>query len=166
MSEILRKNESITEKIQNIELIKMKIEDIPQIAEIFISYWGTMCLYSDYEFERIISQNISYVYKINDEVIAFCLMEYIFEEDEVNIDLLCVKKEFKGNHLGEKLLSFCINYCLELECSNFTLQVSTKNVPALNLYRKLGFVVSGFLKNYYDDEAPGERDAYSMVLNI
>ena len=162
---LIRKDISV-EMIQNLEPVKMKIEDLPQIAEIYISYWGTMCLYPDTTFERIIRQDLSYVYKIKDEVIAFCLMEYEYLKDTVNVDLLCVKKEFKGNKLGKKLLSFCINYCNELEYKNFALHVSTTNTPAFNLYQKLGFVIIGFIEKYYSDEAPEDSDAYFMTLNM
>ena len=166
MSEEIRQNEIITEKIKNIEPTRMRIEDIPQIADIFISYWGTMCLYEDYVFEGIIRQNLSYVYKIDDEIIAFCLVEYKYATDTIVISLLCVKKEYKGNHLGKNLLSFCINNCNELELNNFALHVSTTNTPALKLYTKLGFVITDFIKHYYRDEAPEDSDAYLMTLNM
>ena len=58
MGEELKEKLFIERKIKNTNPIKMKIEDVPQIAEIFISYWGTKCLYHDTEFERIINQNL------------------------------------------------------------------------------------------------------------
>ena len=144
----------------------MKIEDIPQVAEIFISYWGTMCLYHDTVFERIINQNISFVYKIQNEVIAFCLMEYNDINDIVEVDLLCVKKEFRGCHLGKSILSFSINFCRRLNLKNFSLHVSTTNMPALNLYKKLGFVICGYNERYYKDEKPEDSNAYLMKMCI
>ena len=166
MGERNEQREFIANLIENIPPVKMTIEDLPQIAEIFISYWGTKGLYRDVEFERIINQDISFVYKINDEVIAFCLIEYLYEKDTVEIDLLCVKREFKGNHLGKSLLSYCINYCNELDFKNFALHVSTTNTPAFNLYKKLGFVIKDFIQQYYDDEKPEDSDAYLMTLNM
>ena len=166
MGERNEQRELIANLIENIPPVKMTIEDLPQIAEIFISYWGTKGLYRDVEFERIINQDISFVYKINDEVIAFCLIEYLYEKDTVEIDLLCVKREFKGNHLGKSLLSYCINYCNELDFKNFALHVSTTNTPAFNLYKKLGFVIKDFIQQYYDDEKPEDSDAYFMTLNM
>lgn len=162
---LIRKDISV-EMIQNLEPVKMKIEDLPQIAEIYISYWGTMCLYPDTTFERIIRQDLSYVYKIKDEVIAFCLIYYDLNDDNAEIALLCVKKEFKGNHLGKSLLSFCINYCKDLNYKNFSLHVSTTNMPAINLYKNLGFVTRDFIKEYYDDGKPEDNDAYFMTLNM
>ena len=156
----------IERKIKDIRPIKMKIEDVPQIAEIFISYWGTMCLYHDTVFERIINQNLSYVYKIQDEIIAFCLMSYNYEEDIIEVDLLCVKEGYKGYHLGKNILSFCIDNCIKLNYRKFSLHVSTTNIPALNLYRKLGFEAKSFIEQYYSDEKPEDSNAYYMELNI
>ena len=59
---------------------KMTINDIQQIIEIYKSYWGTIGLYKNTTFQKIINQNISYLYKINKEIIAFCLMYYIKEK--------------------------------------------------------------------------------------
>ena len=152
--------------IKDIKPIPMKIEDIPQISEIFISYWGTMCLYEEITFVRIISQNLSYVYKIGDKIIAFCLMEYNYEDDIVEIVLFCVRKEYKGQHLGKSLLSFCIKNCHEFGFNTLSLHVSTNNTPAFNLYKKAGFKIRDFIPKYYSDEKPEDSNAYFMVLNM
>lgn len=166
MGDKTNKKDFIQYLIKNTTPIKMQIEDLPQIAEIFISYWGTKGLYHDFVFEKIINQKLSYVYKIKDEVIAFCLIYYDLNDDNTEIYLLCVKKEFKGNHLGKSLLSFCINYCKDLNYKNFSLHVSTTNMPAINLYKNLGFVTRDFIKEYYDDGKPEDNDAYFMTLNM
>ena len=152
--------------IKDIKPIPMQIEDIPQISEIFISYWGTMCLYKEITFVKMISQNLSYVYKIGDKIIAFCLMEYDYEDDNVEVTLFCVRKEFKGHHLGKSLLSFCIKNCHEFGFNKLSLHVSTKNIPAFNLYKKVGFEIREFIPKYYTDEKPEDSNAYFMVLNM
>ena len=166
MGQKIEKRDYIESLIKNIKPIKMQIEDIPQIANIFISYWGTKCLYKDIIFEKIINQNLSFGYKIKDEVIAFCLVHYNNKYNIVQVILLCVKKEFKGHHLGKSLLSFCINYCKNLNYNNYSLHVSTTNIPAFNLYKKLGFVICEFIPKYYSDEKPEDSDAYYMTLKI
>ena len=75
-------------------------------------------------------------------------MENVPNKRIIEIDLLCVKKEYKGNHLGKSLLNFCTNICKRLNFKNFGLHVSTTNMPALNLYKKLGFVICGYNKKY------------------
>ena len=166
MGERVGKKEYIKRIIQNIKPIKMVVEDIPQIAEIFVSYWGDMCLYDDCTFISIIEQNLSYVYKIQNKIIAFCLSEYCEDKDLIEIDLLCVRKGFQGFHLGNSLLSFCINYYNEFGFKNISLHVSTTNYKAFRLYRKLGFEIRHFIARYYSDEKPEDSDAYYMTLNI
>jgi len=161
--------ENIKENIEKIKRenmpIKMTEKDIPQIQEIFIFYWGTKSLEDYMEFKRIINYNLSYAYKVNDNLIGFCLMENKSEEDSIYVDLLCIRKEYSGNHFGESLLKYCIDNCQKMKYENFSLHVTTKNTPALNLYKKLGFEIKEFIKEYYEDQEPGNNDAYFMTLN-
>ena len=151
--------------IKNIKPIKMLIKDIPQIQEIYISYWGSKTVYVYSELERIINYNLSFGYKIKNELIGFCLCDIYSNEDIIEIALLCIKKEYKGKHLGKSILNFCIKYCTKLNYNNFALHVSINNIPALNLYKKQGFVIKELIKQYYEDEEQGNNDAYYMVLN-
>ena len=165
MGKQLVNKENIKRTIENIKPILMTVEDIPQIAEMYILNWGIMCLLPDYALEMIINKNMSYVYKINDEVIAFCLMEYDYEFN-VCVDLICVKDKYKRLHLGENILSFCINNCKNSIFRKVHLHVSTTNKPALNLYKKLGFQAKNYIEKYYIDEKPEDSNAYYMELNL
>ena len=165
MGKQLVDKEKAKRTIENIKPILMTVRDIPQIAEMFILNWGIMCLLPDYALEMIINKNMSYVYKINDEVIAFCLMEYDYEFN-VCVDLICVKDKYKGLHLGENILSFCINNCKNFIFRKVHLHVSTTNIPAFNLYKKLGFQIKDYIANYYMDEKPEDSNAYYMELNL
>ena len=163
------KYENIKENIEKIKRennpIKITEKDIPQIQEIFVSYWGTKSLEDYIELKRIINYNLSYAYKVNDNLIGFCLMENKSEEDSIYVVLLCIRKEYSGNHFGESLLKYCIDNCQKMKYENFSLHVTTKNTPALNLYKKLGFGIKEFLKEYYEDQELGNNDAYFMTLN-
>ena len=153
-------------EIKNILPIKMETKDIQQIIEIYKSYWGYRGLYTNTFFERVIEQNLSYVYKIGEEIIAFCLVENIPTKKIIEIDLLCVKQEYKGNHLGKYLLKFCINICKRLHFKNFGLHVSTTNTTAFGLYSKLGFKTKNIIQNYYNDYNQKDNDAYYMTLTL
>ena len=150
---------------QNFKPIVMTIKDIPQIIEIYKSYWGTRGLYNITSFIKIIKENLSFALKIENEIIGFCLMDYCPNTKIIEIALLCIKEEYKGHNLGKYLLSYCINYCHNLNIKKFTLHVSTTNIPALGLYTKLGFKVIDVIKNYYHDEDPNNNNAYYMFLN-
>ena len=150
---------------KNFQPIPMTFKDIPQIIEIYKSYWGVRGLYKVSTLIKILNENLSFALKIENEIIGFCLMDYCPQTKITEVVLLCVKEEYKGNHFGEYLLSFCINYCKNLKFKKFSLHVSTTNNPALRLYSKLGFKAIKIIKNYYHDEEPKNNNAYYMVLN-
>ena len=160
------KTKHVVIKYKNILPIKITIKDIPQIIEIYKSYWGNRGLYDYSSFKSIIEQNLSYAFKIGDEIIGFCLIENRINPRIIEIDLLCIKKGFQGNHFGKNLLCFCINICRNLKFQNIALHVSTTNIPALTLYTKLGFKINKVSKQYYHDENPKDNNAYYMTLNI
>ena len=152
MGEICGKKECNKNIINNIKPILITIKDIPQISELFISFWGIKNIYTTSYFEFIINQNIC------------CLMAYNNRNKYVTVILLCVKKEYQRNHFGKSLLSFCINNCRNGYLRNFELNVAVRNLKALNLYKKLGFIIKSYIPNYYNDENPKDNDAYYMVL--
>ncbi len=67
-----------------------------------------------------------------------------------NIDLLSiyVSAEYRNNNLGYALLNNLQEEAIDKE---ILLEVSTKNIAAMNLYKKVGFTKIGIRKNYYDD---------------
>ena len=150
---------------ENMKPEKMKIKDLSQLIEMHKSNWGNRGLFKYSVYKSIIEQNLSYAYKVGDDVLGVCLMEYIPSQKNVEVDLICIKKELQGNHLGKNLLSFCIDNCKKLKYKNFSLHVSTKNITAINLYSKLGFKIEKKIEKYYNDENPENNDAYYMTLN-
>ena len=166
MGEILGKYYDKETSIKAISPVKITTEDIPQILEISKSFWGKRGIYKNIILEKVINQHLSYAYKFRNELIAFCLMDYKPNTNIVNVFLICVKKEYQGNKYGKSLLSYCINYCKYSNYKNFDLHVSSTNVAAFTVYKKLGFIVKSFLKNYYKDDNPKNNDAYYMILNL
>ena len=76
-----------------------------------------------------------------------------------NIDLLSifVAEEKRNKNIGTKLLKYLINnYCYQ-DDKTITLEVSSANIPAYTLYKKLDFKVVGKRNKYY-----GNEDAYIM----
>ncbi|MGN0587807.1 MAG: ribosomal protein S18-alanine N-acetyltransferase [Oscillospiraceae bacterium] len=68
--------------------------------------------------------------------------------DEVNINNVAVLSEYRRNGIGEKLLR-----ALEEQVSGFAavinLEVRESNLPAISLYKKLGYAQNGLRKNFY-----------------
>ena len=88
------------------------------------------------------------------------------DKNIVEVALLCVREGYRHQKLGSTLLSFCINNCKKYNFQKIILHVSSTNLPAFSLYKKLGFIVESFHEKYYHDENPKDNDAYLMTKNI
>ena len=113
--------------------------------------------------EQILLENI-FSYKIvlekDNQIVGFLFSEIIYEE--ANILLIAIKKEFQGKGFGKLLLKEFLQVCKEKKVKKIFLEVSTNNIKAINLYKKLGFDEFSLRKKYYSDGS----DAFLMVLEI
>ena len=81
--------------------------------------------------------------------------------DEVQITNVALHPDFRGRGIGEAVLKAILNEVLGRGAKFVTLEVRASNMPAVSLYKKLGFKVLGTRKGYYSN--PFE-DAYIMGL--
>ena len=52
---------------------------------------------------------------------------------------MAVAPKYQGLKIGQKLMHFCIEFAKSKNWKNITLYSHRKLVPAINLYRKIGF---------------------------
>lgn len=71
--------------------------------------------------------------------------------DEAHITNIAVHPEFRGIGLGNAIVEELINEAKRSSISSMTLEVRAGNIPAINLYRKYGFIDAALRKNYYQD---------------
>lgn len=71
--------------------------------------------------------------------------------DEAHITNVAVHPNFRRMGLGERLMRFAFDKALEFGATRVTLEVRVSNIPAQNLYKKLGFQERGIRKGYYTD---------------
>ncbi|PJD93102.1 MAG: GNAT family N-acetyltransferase, partial [Legionella sp.] len=64
-----------------------------------------------------------------------------WQEGAVMLSDIAITPELQGRGLGSVLIAYCINEGLSLGAKAFYLDVETHNQRALDLYRRLGFVV-------------------------
>lgn len=83
--------------------------------------------------------------------------------DEIHILNIAVDPEYQGYGLGTCLMQFAINFGKERSATCALLEVRVSNLPAQQLYAKLGFKRIGLRKRYYSDN---KEDAYVMKLQI
>ena len=81
--------------------------------------------------------------------------------DEAHVTNVAIRKDLRGQGLGEKLMRALIQLAADSGMIWMTLEERRSNAAAQGLYRKLGFVDVGWRKRYYEDNG---EDALLMGL--
>ena len=89
-------------------------------------------------------------YRYNDKVIGFLKYQLIY--DRMEIDELFVEEEYRGQGIGNKLMSYLVVVAINNRAVNITLEVRKSNDIARNLYNKFGFREVALRRFYYGDE--------------
>lgn len=92
--------------------------------------------------------------------VGFVMIRCIAGEAEVLT--LCVSPNFQNRGVGATLIAWALRQARRANSEELFLEVSTKNHVAKNLYKKNGFIKSGFRRDYYPDGS----DAYVMNIKL
>jgi len=137
----------------------MHLGDVASVLEIerlsFSSPWPA------YAFEQELTGNrlAHYLVARRDErVVGFAGVWLMV--DEAHITTFGVHPDDRRRGVGRRLLLRLAELAGQLRASRMTLEVRVSNVPAQELYRSFGFVVSGRRVAYYSDDG---EDALVMT---
>tara|TARA_A100001037_G_scaffold306707_1_gene354357 strand:- start:21895 stop:22509 length:615 start_codon:yes stop_codon:yes gene_type:complete len=86
-----------------------------------------------------------------------------FQGTEGHISEIAVKKNFRGNGLGELLLIGAIRTSISVGLQIMGLEVRASNIQAQRLYQKYYFQESGIRKEYYSND---REDAVIMTTGL
>lgn len=135
----------------------MTKEDIEQVSKIekitFSMPWSKEALIQSLEQKG----SIYLVACDEDKIVGYCGLWNIVNEG--NINNVAVLNEYRGRQIATTMLKKLIELGNQMQINAYTLEVRTSNEAAIQLYLKLGFIIEGTRKNYY--ESPTE-DAYIM----
>ena len=82
-----------------------------------------------------------------EEVIGYIIMYHIFSEGQIlNI---AVKETHREKKVATEMFNAVLEYARNVSIETLTLEVRESNSPAIRLYTKLGFKLSGIRKGYY-----------------
>ncbi len=146
-------------KILNINSDTSYAEKIFEIEKI--------CFPDDYWSSDSISQSILQryslflVYFVEEKIAGYINVYSIANEAELN--RIAVLPEFRKQGIGLKLINCAIENLKENNCLKFFLEVRRANLPAICLYKKIGFLEDSIRKNYY--QKPSD-DAVLMSLDF
>lgn len=129
------------------EIRNMKKEDILQLAELeklcFSDPWSVSAF--EYELKNPLSV---WLVAVEDRLVAgYVGSQTVMDaSDMMNI---AVAPAFRRQGIAEKLIDMLILQLMERGSNSLTLEVRASNMPAIALYKKLGFTQVGRRPNYY-----------------
>ncbi|MDO4198468.1 MAG: tRNA (adenosine(37)-N6)-threonylcarbamoyltransferase complex transferase subunit TsaD [Erysipelotrichaceae bacterium] len=140
----------------------MSIEDLKQVADIEMEAFPYDTWKENNFKDELNNTELAEMFVLKDkgEVIGYSGIWYMFEN--CDITTIAIKKEYRGNGYGKKLLKRMMNSACEHECEFMHLEVKVDNEAAIKMYRDFGFEVVRTRKRYYTDGT----DAYDMIANV
>ena len=141
---------------------KMEIRDADEVYNIenqaFFEPWSKKNLIKDLESNTFLNH---YVAEKDGKIVGFYISSQVL--DEVEIFTIAVDRDYKNMGIATSLLNHLVATSIANNMKEIWLEVSTKNLAAINLYKKFGFEIMGIRKNYY--QKVGE-DAYNMKKEL
>ena len=132
----------------NIVISEMSKDDLLYLKDFlseFDDFWTFNVLEQEFN-----NNNTTYIVaKENNLVVGFAGLLMIV--DEANVMNIVTKKDKRNSGIGTLLLEKLIEIAKEKKSTSITLEVNEKNIPAINLYKKLQFKEVGVRKKYYDN---------------
>ena len=95
------------------------------------------------------------------ELVGYSFLFSIY--DEIHLNNIAVKKDYRNKGLGKKLLDYIIKYGVENYFTRITLEVRESNKEALNLYYKYGFELISRRNGYYSNP---KEDALILMKSL
>ena len=107
--------------------------------------------YTDEELKALIADDATPIFVAVDENgavmgYAFCKFQQHLNDNILTdiktlyIDDLCVDEACRGQHVGQALYQFCVDFARQTGCYNLTLNVWSCNENALRFYEKCGLL--------------------------
>jgi ribosomal-protein-alanine N-acetyltransferase len=122
------------------------LEGVLQVDEASFTRPWTRAMYESEFLNRETSR--LYVLRLPEcRVAGYCAAWIVF--DELHINNIAVRPEFRRRGLGAALLARALEEGAAAGAHRATLEVRRSNTPALGLYERFGFTVAGVRREYY-----------------
>ena len=105
--------------------------------------------------QKYIIDNGGFIFFIKNETKIIGTIALIDQHTYFELSKMAILPEFRGLKIGQQLIEYCIRFAKQKKWKSITLYSHKKLVPAINLYKKVGFI-----------EVPLERDAHYERANI
>ena len=147
----------------NYSISCMNLKDLPEVMELemgcFASPW------CEQAFRDELAREFSHIFLARDDggsLIGFICFWVLL--GEMHILNLAVRTDARRKGYGRSLVLEALDFAAGMGARSATLEVREKNVAAVRLYERLGFVRAGMRKGYY--EFPRDNAVIMWVHNI
>lgn len=138
-----------------------KRKDIPILLQIENESFAHPFQEKDFEYE-VDSNAFSKILLLENETDTIGYADFWITFDSATICKIAIRKKYRNQGFATNLINKIVEICNENEVSTITLEVRHNNEPAINLYKKTGFVYITTKKKYYEN---GD-DALYMVKGV
>lgn len=154
-------------EIENLEIITYQPEFAPHFYSLNVA-WLEKYFYVEPYDEKVLSNPQKYVIdtggfiffaKYNNKIVG--VVSLINQKTFFELSKMAVSPKFQGLKIGLKLLNFCIEFAKNQQWESITLYSHRKLVPAINLYKKIGFKEVTLEENSHY-----ERSDIKMLLEL
>ncbi len=139
-----------------------RVSDLPSILAIEREAFPTP--WSEEDFRQEFRKPYSYFWvAVNKEGEVIGYICFWLVADEMQLANLAVQKAWRRRGIGQSLLRLALKVARLRGARRAILEVRENNLPAIRLYRRLGFQIEGVRRAYYRDTG---EDALLMGLSL
>ncbi len=140
------------------EFRRLSIEDIQTVSRLEKETFGSEA-WTEKDYLEILGLDYAYylVASEGNEILGSCGLRNMCGDGEITNVMIAPEARRRG--IGYEMLCELMKRTEEIGVRNFTLEVRSKNIPAITLYKKLGFTEEGKRPGFYRDP---EDDAIIM----
>ena len=115
-----------------------RAEEYPRLKQMAVDFWGEAeveCFEREYD----VCDLPAFIASVGDRTVGF--LSYAVEEDALNIVMLNVLPEYQGAGVGKELVKTAGDEARKRGVSRLIVATSNDDLPALEFYQRLGFVI-------------------------
>lgn len=148
------------------EIIEFDGGNSAQVLAEICTQAKTAAAWSDKDFHTEATQKTSRIFILTESqdnkkiILGFCAVRFAFETAEITN--FAILPQAQRKHLGTEIFTYTLNFLKAQGVKEITLEVSCKNIPAQEFYKKFKFTSVSIRKNFYN---MGE-DAQILKLNL
>ncbi len=138
----------------------MTAGDIPDLVAIEITWQGSRWTRSMFERELNLHMSVSGVAELSGEPVGFGILWAV--TDTAQLLEFAVAEKFRRYGVGTSLMEYLMETARLRACVKMELEMREGNFPAQSFYEKMGFLVTGRRRRFYDMGQGKMSDAILM----